>query len=106
MATIILAFEYKTSGLPGRYGPGDSLRLSHALRHPAFALSPTIRLLSTLPAKKLDGLFPKHEFVEIMHSGGSMEAGDVQPAHLADLLAHHIAPGEETRVLHGYIGAE
>lgn len=63
MTTGVPHFEFKTEARVGKSGPGDTLRLVHALQHPVFKDEELI-LLSTAPTQ-IESFFHESHFTVV-----------------------------------------
>lgn len=104
MTTLVPLVEYKQNELPGNYGPGDTLRICHALRSPTLAIAQPVILLSG-ELNRFAGLLPASAAV-IKVAGGVGGVGLVDTNHLDNLLAQHLGSAVAGRVLHAFIGIE
>lgn len=64
MDVVAILMEYKSDAQAGRSGPGDVLRLAHALRHPSLA-DKQVKVISTLEAKDVGGLITTEQLIPV-----------------------------------------
>ncbi len=98
---IALHFEFKIDGGIGALGPGDTLRLAHALRKPACGVDAVI----TAAPQILSPLIPQHIALRSLCSTTrDSRSGRVRQSVLKDLLSDYAR--EHKAVVHAFIGEE
>lgn len=100
MGQIALHLEFKEDGGYGAAGPGDTLRLLHALKNTAVT-----RVLSVSGGKMLRGLIAQSvEVIDVSPTTSKQVAGPIQMLELSKLLKPYLEPDLE--VYHTFIGKE
>ncbi|HTB62449.1 MAG TPA: hypothetical protein VK737_02575 [Opitutales bacterium] len=110
-AIIALHLEYKANGLPGKSGPGDTLRLAHALRHPDYENSKVI-LVTTAEKSYFEGVLPCEDGnIEMLE--GTKTCNVAGQLNLDDLSENLHKIGEKRKIklngatiIHAHIGKE
>jgi hypothetical protein len=106
MSIVALLMQYKSDGRPGRCGPGDTLRLAHALRHPSLAPNEDVTVISTLAPDVVAGLIPARRFKTIPPTDRE-KTGPVSHAHFRRLLDEHMGTAlAGAQAIHAFIGCE
>jgi len=106
MGIVALLMEYKEDRFPGCCGPGDTLRLAHALRHPSLISHPDLTVISTLSQDRVAGLIPTERY-KMVPSTVTKERGSVNPDHLGTMLDEQLGAAlDGARVIHSFIGEE
>ena len=105
MTIIALLTEFQCGRIPGKSGPGDILRLAHALRHPEFQ-NKKVKLLSSMPASFVRDLFKGCEIID-MKLSEKTRTGCVDPDELERLLEAHAGNDlDGAEIIHPFIGRE
>lgn len=107
MNIIALHGEFKADGKLGHSGPGDTLRLAHALRHPFFERNKrNISLVSTFDQSHLEGLFCCDRFERIPATDCQV-AGTVSVDFIFRLLSDIFREeSNKSCIVHAFIGKE
>lgn len=109
MRTLALLLAYESDGSLRPSGPGDTLRLAHALTHPTFADKQVLIATTEAGRGLIDGLFPDAAVLAI--GAGGPPAPKVPPVALDGLAAAvSFALGGDVdsveSVVHPFIGDE
>jgi hypothetical protein len=101
MTTLALHLEFKVDGALGPSGPGDTLRLVHALRRP----ESSVQAIATAAPDSLRDLVPSHiNLLPVPVTTKETRSGSVRPEGLIRALEPHIHEYDE--VVHAFIGHE